>query len=129
MIVCSTEVINVKNILVGNGINIEFGGKDYCNSGIIKRLLSNLNTKNYSDIFANKVTNQELTQVIYGLHKELRNVLKGKYDCFCNSDDERFTLERIKQQYTFRTSMFDIGMEDYFFILKVYHNSFNDRKR
>ncbi len=126
MIVCSAEVINVKNILVGNGINIEFGGKDYCNSGIIRRLLSNLNTKNYSDMFANKVTNQELIQVIYGLHKELRNVLKGNYDCFCNSDEERFTLERIKQQYNFRTSMFDIGMEDYFFILKVYHNSFND---
>ena len=95
----------MKNILVGNGINIEFGGKDYCNSGIIRRLLSNLNTKNYSDMFANKVTNQELIQVIYGLHKELRNVLKGNYDCFCNSDEERFTLERKARRKPLKQSL------------------------
>jgi hypothetical protein len=52
----------MKNILVGNGINIEFGGKDYCNSEIIKRLMSNLQTKDYSSILLIKLQMMNLKQ-------------------------------------------------------------------
>lgn len=111
---------------MGNGINIHLGGKEYCNAEIIKRLLSNLNIKDYSYIFNHKIDEHNLVNLMYGLYREFKNIFKGKYDSFCNTNDERFTLNRIKKQYTPRTSMFDIGMEDYFFILKIYHNSFQD---
>lgn len=116
----------MKNILVGNGINIEFGGKDYCNSEIITRLLSNLQKKDYADIFAHEITNNNLGEIIYGLHGELKHILKGLYDRYCTDEDEKTTLRRIKKQYTVRSSIFDIVMEDYFFILRLFHKRFND---
>lgn len=116
----------MKSILIGNGINIELGGMEYSNKKIIARLLSNLQTNDYSNVFENSITNPELNNVFYCIYKELRNILKGEYDQYCNTSDEIQTLERFKQQYNFTSSIFDVGIEDYFFILRVYHHRFKD---
>jgi len=116
----------MKSILVGNGINIEFGGTEYTNSAIINRLISNLKTKDYSHVFAKTITNSELLDLIYGLHGELKKILKGKYDSYCKTPEEKYTLQRIKNHYTVSTSISGIGMEDYFFILRVFHNRYDD---
>ena len=47
----------MKSILIGNGINIELGGMEYSNKKIIARLLSNLQTNDYSSVFENSITN------------------------------------------------------------------------
>ncbi len=116
----------MKNIIVGNGINIEFGGARYLNSGIISRLLNNLQTKDYSDIFAQKITSKELLVVFKGLHNELVDILNGKHNDYCQTAEEKSTLERVKKQYPKISSISDIGMEDYFFILMLFHYRYND---
>ncbi|MBN1306242.1 MAG: hypothetical protein JXA13_17540, partial [Anaerolineales bacterium] len=78
----------MKNIIVGNGINIEFGGARYLNSGIINRLLNNLVTKDYSDIFAQKITGEELLVVFNGLHNDLIEILNGKHNDYCKTAEE-----------------------------------------
>lgn len=35
------------NLLIGNGVTIQFGGQDYTNAKIIKRACNNVNTKKY----------------------------------------------------------------------------------
>lgn len=116
----------MKNIIVGNGINIEFGGARYLNSGIINRLLNNLVTKDYSDIFAQKITGEELLVVFNGLHNDLIDILNGKHNDYCKTAEEKSTLERIKKQYHKNSNISDIGMEDYFFILMLFHYRYND---
>jgi hypothetical protein len=116
----------MKNIIVGNGINIEFGGARYLNSGIINRLLNNLKTKDYSDIFAQKITGEELLVVFNGLHNDLIDILNGKHNDYCKTAEEKSTLERIKKQYHKNSNISDIGMEDYFFILMLFHYRYND---
>lgn len=40
-----------RNILIGNGINIEFGGKDkYSNHGILQRMFANMRAGRYTAI-------------------------------------------------------------------------------
>ena len=113
-------------LLVGNGINIEFGGIEYLNSAIINRLLTNLQTKSYSNTFADSISNDELLGVVIGLHGELKNILKGTYDIYCKDKDERAVLNRFKAQYNKNTKIGEIGMEDFFFILKLFHYKYND---
>lgn len=114
------------NILIGNGFNIEFGGREYLNSEIIKRLLHNLSVKEYSAVFADKVNSKELLIVIEGLAGEVPNILDGKYDEFCTTLDELITLRRFKNQYSKITDIHEIGMEDFFFILKLFHAKYHD---
>lgn len=116
----------MKNILIGNGINIEYGGVDYLNSSIIKRVVNNLRTKDYSELFCNEITSEELLLVFEGMYNQLKSILEGRYNKFCDKYYEYKTLERFKQQYNLKTKIFDVGMEDYFFILRLYHKRFND---
>lgn len=118
----------IKNILVGNGINIQFGGCEYTNKGILMRLTNNLQTIDYSEIFGNRVTNNELLFLVENLCGLIPEILKGKYDCFCNSDDERDVLARFKKQYKGNPQTEDIAMEDYFFILLLFHKRFGDKQ-
>jgi hypothetical protein len=120
------EVSIMNCLLVGNGINIEFGGKEYLNSSIIKRLISNLQSKSYLDTFADSISNEELLSVVIGLHGELKNILKGRYDTYCKDKDEKAVLDRFKAQYDKNTKIHEIGMEDFFFILKLFHYMYND---
>lgn len=120
------EINIMEYLLVGNGINIEFGGKEYFNSAIIKRLVRNLKTKSYLDTFAVSISNEELLSVIIGLHGELKNILKGRYDTYCKDKDEMAVLDRFKVQYNKNTKVHEIGMEDFFFILKLFHCKYND---
>ncbi|AKA72367.1 hypothetical protein [Clostridium scatologenes] len=116
----------MKSILVGNGINIQIGGRDYTNHKIITRLLSNLETNDYSRVFAGKINNEQLKVVLNGIHGELKKILRGEYDIYCSTPDEKQTLERVKKQYTLSSSMFSVGMEDYFFIFLLIHKKYHD---
>ncbi len=116
----------MRNILIGNGINIEFGGGEFSNCGIINRLMRNIQIKDYSIQFGSVISSRELGGIVDGLRDVLLSVIIGKFDDCCQNFDEKFTLNRIKSQYNAKTELSDIGMEDYFFLLKVFHNKFND---
>lgn len=49
-----------KHLLVGNGINIQFGGFDnYSNSAIIKRVIKNIKAGKYNELTENSLTPEE----------------------------------------------------------------------
>lgn len=99
----------MRNIIIGNGINIEFGGANYCNKGILNRALMNLHIKEYASLFANKVTSREIEKIFYGLYDELKSLLQGNYDKYCLTDDEHYTLARFKRQYTLDSKIFELA--------------------
>ena len=68
-----------RNVLIGNGINIQFGGRDYLNSSIISRLEKNIATSGrYTDVFAGTVDAGDMSGMISQLYDwSLNHVFKG----------------------------------------------------
>ncbi len=56
-----------KQLLVGNGVNIQFGGLDYTNQNIIKRAFNYLETNNYpSEIYPIEI-GEYIKEHLYGM--------------------------------------------------------------
>lgn len=117
----------MKSLLVGNGFNVHLGGHEYLNKAIINRFIKNTNSKDYSSmLFANKISNEENAQLLPGIFNELKSILNGSYDKYCHNDDERKLIALLKERYSATAKIDDIGMEDYFVILKLFHLRFED---
>lgn len=106
-----------RNVLIGNGINIQFGGKDeYSNSAILKRMFSNMRNGKYEAILPG-CTKKEQEEVF----ETLKNVLVD-IDKYKPSEEYLFLLkeiDRVKKQYNSETSIENIGMEDFFLALEM----------
>lgn len=112
------EVILVRNLLVGNGINIQFDTKNYSRQEIVLRLLKNCDR----DDFPSHIIVDEpylLKDYLGLLFLEAREIIKGKYDRYCVCSAERTSLEEFKNRYApslHTLRMTDIGFEDYYLI-------------
>lgn len=113
-----------KNILFGNGINIQFGGMDKCsNSAIIRRMLHNIDSGRY-DMIVPGVSKEEIKEVINGLADIVRHIEK-----WIRYGDGLFMLleiKRIKNSYNPSTDITDIGFEDLFIALELLSNKEKD---
>jgi hypothetical protein len=78
----------MNNIIIGNGIDIQFGGFDYTNKSIIERALSNLATENFS-----------IEVWLYILYSTIPDFLKGDYDQFTALSYEKEELDNFKKNY------------------------------
>ena len=108
----------MKNILIGNGIDIQYGGKEYLNSSIIKRGLNKVrNVKIQEELYPN-----EINVWLNLLYEELGAIVEGKYDNLLGASYEKISLIEFKSRYEKwkKLKIFDIGIEDYIFI----HNLF-----
>lgn len=117
----------MKTILVGNGFNIELGGVDYLNKAIINRFLTYSKTKDYAKIlYNNTISNNEIAELLPGLYNELIKILKGQYDKYCGNNEDRKLISMLKSRYSLFVKIDEVGMEDYFVILRLFHIRFND---
>lgn len=71
----------LKNLLLGNGINIQFGGPAYSSDFILKRIKYNSRIGKYDVLFGGKITGQEIEDVFKGLVDQ--KVLEVKHAGFC----------------------------------------------
>lgn len=59
-----------KNLLVGNGINIQFGGvENYSNSAIMTRAINNIKMGKYNALTENSLSEAEQLETLEGLDK------------------------------------------------------------
>lgn len=105
-----------KNVLIGNGVNIQYGGKDvYSNEAILKRMVENIRDGKYCHLLPDCSIGEQLN-FFEKLHDLLVNI--GQ----CNPPEVYLFLlkevERIKNQYGPDTVLEQIGMEDYFLALE-----------
>ena len=107
----------MKNLLVGNGLLIEFGGIDYTNKSIVLGTLKNFETPDFP---SHVIVNTPIDAKIYfGLmFKEIPSILKGDYNDICNCSSEREALKLFINRYSKSDSLqiSDIGFEDYYLI-------------
>ena len=112
--------VSSKSILIGNGININFGGKAYTNDYIIKRILFNARANKYDLLFDGGITGNEIASIFKELATWTNDISDGKYDAII-PDDENPILEDFKRRYNWKLShYYEVGLEDWLFILHVY---------
>ena len=109
---------NMKNLLVGNGINIQFDSFNYTPQQIVLRVLKNCDRDDFPVHII--VNSSQLLKIYIGqLYLEGRNILQGQYDAYAISESEKKSLEAFKEQYASRINTLritDIGFEDYYLI-------------
>ena len=113
-----------KNILFGNGINIQYGGiKEYSNKAIMMRLLNNVTLNKYKDVFTG-ISKDELIMLL----NELSNIIKNisKWDKYFDGLFMLMEIERMKKIYDKSTPFEEIGLEDLFIALELQSNAYND---
>ena len=107
----------MKNLLVGNGFNIQFDRKHYTNSEIIYRILKNCEAENFpKDVI---IDEPYLIKCYIGLlYKEVQAIINGDYDKYTTCTAERKSLEVFKKRYLSCENLIimDIGFEDYYLI-------------
>ena len=112
--------VSSKSILIGNGININFGGKAYTNDYIIKRILFNARANKYDLLFDGGISGNEIASIFVGLATWANDISDGKYDAII-PDAEKPILEDFKVRYNWKlTHYYEVGLEDWLFILHVY---------
>lgn len=117
------KIIKIKgytmnNLLVGNGINIQFNKTDYTSQQIVLRILKNCDRDDFpSHIIVNFP--YLLKNYIGQLYLESRKIILGDYNNYTFGSAEKNSLVSFKKQYTDKINMLritDIGFEDYYLI-------------
>lgn len=123
-----------RSVLIGNGINIQFGGKDYLNSSIISRLEKNIaTTGRYTDIFAGTVDAEDMAGLISKLYDwSLNHVFKGIHSIsLVANQDEFWNVLRMSKEYSEQSepSVLSVGMEDYLLLLKLFDAQYPEEEQ
>jgi len=84
----------MNNIIIGNGIDIQFGGFEYTNKSIIERALVYLKKGDFStDVYTKKIETW-----IFILHSVIPDFINGHYDQLAVLKDEKKRV-RYFQEY------------------------------
>ncbi|MBU3105512.1 hypothetical protein [Clostridium gasigenes] len=111
----------MKSILVGNGINIQFGGKAYTNEFIMKRVKYKAKLDCYDSLFDGTLNNEEIVCVLNSFVEITNDILDKKYDD-CVGDDEGLlnVLNDFKSRYKKINASHELMLEDWFFVLHMF---------
>lgn len=117
------------NVLLGNGLNIEFSeNNDYKNWAILQRMNANLSTPHrYDEVFAGKVSSDDMHDFLDNLNYWFKNkALKGisALKLIQNEDEFKALLEMSKRYSGKNPSILEIGLEDYLLGLKLFNESY-----
>lgn len=111
----------MRSVLFGNGIVIQYGGKDYLNARIVQRALDNIR----SGGFPAHLYPKECADFVVALQREHSAALHGKYDKHAHTSYDRSSLTDFKKRYDINRlySATEIGFEDYFLLFELVCNS------
>lgn len=117
-----------KNLLVGNGINIEFGGVDnYSNSAIIKRVVKNIKLEKYNALTENCLTPDQQIEILDGLVNIIDGIKVGKYAKYADGLFMQMELDRIKRTYPEKSIIEKVFMEDFFLAFEILSNIYKGK--
>lgn len=113
-----------KSLLLGNGINIQFGGKAYSNKFIMSRIIFNARCDRYDALFDGTLSGKDIEQLFRGLLPIANAVLEGKYDAIDDFEDEvKEAIKEFKEQNAWRDKFehyYEIPLEDWFLLLRLF---------
>lgn len=113
----------MKSILIGNGVDIQFGGKAYTNRFIMSRIILNARTNKYASLFDQQISGEEIATLFKAFLPYANNILKGKYDNLSDAD-----LSAAIHDFKCRFSCWDhfenyyeIPLEDWFMLMQIFY--------
>jgi hypothetical protein len=111
----------MKSLLVGNGINIQFGGYKNTNEAIIVRGIKALEKNNFPKHIILENT-EDLVRLIGYLFMEFKYMMNDNYNKFTLSSEEQLCLDDMRKRYKNRKNLIlsDIGFEDYYLIYDLF---------
>lgn len=114
-----------RNLLVGNGINIQFGGIDvYSGSATMNRVVKNIKAGKYTALTENSLSVNEQYELLDSMVRVINQIKAGKHS---NKADGLFMLmelDRIKRTYPDSSSITSVYLEDYFLAFEILNNGF-----
>ncbi len=116
-----------RNLLVGNGINIQFGGIDvYAGSATMNRVVKNIKDGKYTALTENSLSVNEQYELLESMVRVINQIKAGKHS---NKADNLFMLmelDRIKRTYPDSSSITSVYLEDYFLACEIFNNGFRN---
>ena len=89
-----------KYLLVGNGIDIQFGGyENYSNSAIMSRVIKNINSGKYVALTENSLNPKEQLEMLEQFVKIIDSIKAGGYKKYADGLFMLMELDRIKRTY------------------------------
>ena len=118
--------LSEKNVLFGNGIDIQFSeNDDYKNYAIIQRMCDNLKEDGrYKEVFAGTVEASDTHDFMEGLNTWFKeHALKGieALKLVANEDELLSLLDMSRRYKKTEPSLLNIGLEDYLLALKLFN--------
>lgn len=111
----------MKNILLGNGINIQFGGRAYTSNFIMKRIKYRALMGEYEKLFGNEMTSKEIVTLLNDFVGEAKLIISGDYDAYINDENSKDAMEDFKVRYNHGIEKpHDIMLEDWFFVVHMF---------
>lgn len=111
----------MRHLLLGNGIDIQFGGIACTSRYIIKRIKFKALQDGYDKLFGYELTSKELLAILDGFVSETNSIIAGDYDVYAVDDDTIQALEDFKDRYTEEiNNPDDIMLEDWLFIVHMF---------
>ena len=108
---------------MGNGVNIQFGGKAYSNRFILSRIIFNAQCDKYDSLFEGTLSGSEIEQIFRGLFPTANAALDGKYDKVNADDEVKRAVMEFKAQNAERSKFehyYEIPLEDWFLLLRLF---------
>lgn len=116
----------MRSLILGNGINIQFGNKAYTSDFIIKRAYVNAIQGKYASLFANEISNEELGVIIKSFITVANKIINCEFD-YVTDYDLKNAIEEFKSRYLYKIDKYSqIMLEDWFLLLRVFFVEHSD---
>ncbi len=110
-----------KYLLIGNGFDIQFGGRAYTSRFIVQRIKYRAQMGVYDSLFEGTISGQEIVAIVNGFVTEANRLLEGKYDQYIQDDETKVAVNDFKKRYTQNIQEpYDIMIEDWLLIVHVF---------
>lgn len=111
----------MQNILIGNGINIQFGGRAYTSNFIMKRIKYRAILGNYDGLFGEEITANEIVKLLDGFVDEANQIIEGHYDEYIDNTETAEAVQDFKNRYSSKIeNSHDIMLEDWFLVVHIF---------
>lgn len=112
----------MNNLLLGNGINIQFGGIAYSSSYIMKRIQYRAKLDAYRKLFGDEITASEIVKLLEDFVIVANKLKNGEYDIYAKDDDTKIAVEDFKARYKdwIIEKPHDVMLEDWFLLVHIF---------
>ena len=117
-----------KSLLIGNGINIQFGGYDnYSGQAIMQRVINNISDDKYNRLFGYEIEKSDMLEILNGLVDIVNRIKAGELSKFADGLFTIMEMDRIKRTYPDSSTSVSVFLEDYFLAAEIFNNMYRKR--